>query len=48
MSGGRIWSEVVKSPDTEQGAVSAVDILCVMLCGIMLKVGENRAAIGQS
>lgn len=44
----RIRSEVVEPTNTEQSAVRAVDVFCIMPCCVMLEVGKNGAAIGKT
>ena len=44
----RIRSEIVKPTNTEQRAIGAVDVFCIMLCCVMLEVSKNSAAIGQT
>lgn len=44
----RLRSEIVEPTNTEQSAVGAVDVFCIMLCCVVLKVSKNRAAVGKT
>ena len=44
----RIRSEIVEATNTEQSAVGAVDVFCIVLCCIVLEVSKNRTPIGKT